>query len=106
MESKEVIAERAIYAVDANGDGFEVHLSVGKPYQVSIDEWACPVGLKGIQDRLRDQHGVDSWQALQLSYQLIAQLLGHFVQDGGKLYWSKDGEEISFVDLIPKRPAF
>jgi hypothetical protein len=57
--------------------------------------------MDGLHERLVDQHGVDSWQAMQLAYQLIAQLLGYFVQDGGQLYWVESREPMAFSELIP-----
>lgn len=106
MESHQPIAERTIYAIAADGREFEVHLAVGRPYPISKDEWACPVLLEGLHSRLRDQHGIDSWQALQLAYQLIGQLLGYFIQDGGKLFWENGGESVLVSDLIPKPYPF
>ena len=106
MDKKESIAERRVYAVGSDGRGFDVHIGVGRPYQITEDEWACSVRVDGLHNNLRDQHGIDSWQALQLAYQLVAQLLTYFVQDGGQLFWKKDGEHVSLQDLIPKQTAF
>ena len=105
MEQQESIAERKLYAVAPDGRGFELMIGVGKPYQISDDEWACSVQLRGLHN-LRDQHGVDSWQALQLCHQLAAHLLTHFVQEGGQLFWEKDGEQVSVQDLFIKQPTF
>ncbi len=101
-----MIAERNLYAMAPDGRGFELKIGVGSPYKLSEDEWACAVQLGGLHNNLSDQHGIDSWQALQLAYQLVAQLLAYFVQDGGQLLWEKDGEQVSLQDLIPKQPAF
>ena len=106
MEKQEFIAERTLYAIATDGKGFELKISVGRPYQISEDESACAVRLDGLHNLLSDQHGIDSWQALQLAYQLVAQLLTYFVQDGGQLYWEKDGEQVALQDLIPKQPVF
>jgi hypothetical protein len=100
------VAEKKLFASAADGRTFEIHLAVGTPYAVSESEWACSVLLDGLHNKLRDQHGVDSWQALQLAYQLVAQLLAYFVQDGGQLFWEKGGESVSLATLIPKFPAF
>lgn len=106
MKERIYIAERTLYAVAAGGVEFEITLAVGKPYEVSSDEWACPVRLTGLHERLNDMHGIDSWQALQLACQLAAQLLGYFVEDGGKLFWEKDGEQVAIKDLFANVPAF
>ena len=61
---------------------------------------ACPVAMDGLHERLHDVHGVDSWQAMMLAVRLVKVLLGFFVDDGGKLYWEKGGEEVSFNTLF------
>jgi hypothetical protein len=96
------IARRAIHAVAPDGSSREVQLGIGAPYEISSEEWACAVRLQGLHENLHDIHGVDSWQALQLASQLIAQLLGFFVADGGKLYCPDGGEEISVLELFPQ----
>jgi hypothetical protein len=100
------VAERRLFAVAADGRTFAVHLAVGAPYCISESEWACSVLLDGLHNNLRDQHGLDSWQAQQLAYQLVVQLLTYFVQDGGQLFWEQGGEPIAVSTLVPKVPAF
>jgi hypothetical protein len=87
MEPKAPIATRSLIAIDTTGREFPLHLSIGQPYAISPTEWACPVQLTGLHDNLIDQQGIDSWQALQLSTQLIIQLLTHFLESGGTLLW-------------------
>lgn len=89
MQHDAFIAERTLHALAIDGRGFEIRLGIGKPYQISADEWACSVQGRGLYDHLSDMHGVDSWQALQLACQLAARLLGGFVEDGGRLFWRR-----------------
>lgn len=106
MQKDGYIAERRLYTVAADGNSFEIALGIGKPYPLSADEWACAVRAAGLHNNLRDMHGVDSWQALQLAHQLAAQLLGHFIEGGGQLFWEKGGEQLAVSDLFPKVTAF
>jgi len=106
MKSRAPIAERRIFAIAPDGAIFNIHIFVGAPYKVSEEEWACAVGLEGLHSSLRDQHGIDSWQVLQLAYQLINQLLVYFIEDGGRLYWSKEGEPITLSELFPRLSGF
>ena len=101
MVTANLIATCAVLAVDPKGREFTLTLGVGQPYAVSPDDWACAAYVGGLYDRLADQHGIDSWQSLQLAYQLIARLVGHFVQSGGQLFWPEGREPISLPELIP-----
>ena len=100
MVERELIAERIIYAIDKDSRGFEIRLMVGKPYQVSPTEWACPLAMMGLHGALKDVHAVDSWQALTLVQELLRVLLILFVEQGGKLFSEKDGEEITVDSLF------
>jgi hypothetical protein len=100
------LASRAILAVKADGQRMNITLRIGFPYEVTPDEWACPIAMEGFQDRFPDIHGIDAWQAVQLVQNLQAQLLGYFVQDGGKLFCHEPPEPIELDDLFPKVPAF
>jgi hypothetical protein len=95
-----VAASRKLWAECPKRGGFDVEVQLGIPYSVSDTEWACPVGLLGLHDRLRDQHGVDSWQALMLARRLAQMLLEAFVEDGGKLFASRGGEAVNVRNLF------
>jgi hypothetical protein len=98
----EIIAETEIFAVSAKGEKQRLLLAVGRPCRVDEVSWACPVCLEGLLNKLRDAVGVDSWQALGLAAGLIRQLLGYYVENGGKLYWEEGGEEITLNDVFPQ----
>jgi hypothetical protein len=104
MEQNKFIAGRDLYAVAADGRGFEVKLGVGQPYRITDDERACAAQLSGFHENLSHVHGIDSWQALQLAQQLAARLLGYFIQDGGRLFWEKDGEQVQLTELFANGP--
>jgi hypothetical protein len=95
------LATCTLLAVDRSGRELSVTIGVGQPYETGPQEWACAVRLDGLYENLRDQHGVDSWQALQLALRLVTQLLGCFVADGGKLLWPDTREEMSVQELLP-----
>jgi len=102
MKERELIAERVIYAVDNDSRGFEIRLMIGKPYPDPPNAWACPVAMVGLQGAFPDMHGVDSWQALTLALQVIDRLLTYFVEDGGKLYWEENGNDLAIDELFGK----
>jgi hypothetical protein len=94
------IASRELFAEDASRGKFSIHVFIGHPYQVSTDEWACPVALEGLYPRLRDQHGIDAFQSLMLAQRLARTLLLGFVEDGGTLLDSHEGSTVSVQDLF------
>ena len=100
MMEPETIAERTLYAVDRDGRSRDVGLQIGKPYEAETGEWVCPVAMIGLQGRLRDVRGADSWQALQLAQRMIGVLLDLFVETGGRLFWEKNGEEVKVHELF------
>ena len=101
----DLIAERRIVAVSAKGEKLALCVAVGRPYQVDDVSWACPVRIEGLYAKLHDAVGTDSWQALGLAIGLTRQLLGYFLEDGGKLYWEEGGSEMTLNDLFPQWPA-
>ena len=98
----ELIAERRICSISTDGQKKVFKIAIGKPYQVDDASWACPVKIDGLYKKLKDPVGIDSWQALNLAISLVQQLLGYFVEDGGKLYWEEDGEALALNDLFPQ----
>lgn len=106
MQHASLIAERTLHAVATDGRSFEIGVGIGKPYQISADEWACPVEVHGLYDRLSAAHGVDSWQALQLACQLAARLLEGFVEGGGRLFWEEGGKQLAVSELFARVSAF
>jgi hypothetical protein len=99
---RSAIASRKLQAIDAKGREFEVTIAIGEPYEVEVGEWACPASMDGLHGSFRDIRGSDSWQAMQLAYQMIAQVLEYFVEDGGRLLWLE--APLAPVELFP-RPA-
>ena len=88
----EAIAEERLVGLRPSGERVQVVATIGLPYQVGPEEWACPVSLAGLHERLHEAHGGSSLQALCLAASLLRQLLTSFVEDGGQLLYS-DGEE-------------
>ncbi len=96
------LASRSILAVKPNGERLTVVLAIGHPYEVTPEQWAIPVSMSGLHSRLGDIHGIDAWQVIQLAYEFVVQLIGHFVEEGGKLYWPETEEPIEPEELLPR----
>src|SRR6202043_3898366 len=85
MLSTPAVASILIDAISPEGEAFTIELEVGTPRQRDTNEWACPVALRGLYDRLADACGENSFQALCLAISLAQDLLQGFRDKGGKL---------------------
>jgi hypothetical protein len=85
-----IVANVLISAKSPDGEVFVIGLEIGAPYPRETGEWACPVALRGLYDRLPDVAGLDSLQALCHAIGLAQSLLRDFREKGGILLL--DGE--------------
>jgi hypothetical protein len=88
----QTVAEERLVGIAPSGARVQVIAALGLPYQVSPEEWACPVSLAGLHDQLHDIRGGSSLQSLCLAASLLRQLLTGFVEGGGRLLHA-DGME-------------
>ena len=79
---------------------FPVYIEIGIPYRIRAGEWACPVAVNGLHNKLHEMHGNDSFQALMLAQNLAKTLLNAFVEDGGRLLHAPGGAEIDVQRLF------
>ena len=96
----DAVAERTLVCVKPNGERVPVTLRIGKPYPASDVDWACPVALEGLERKLPDIHGVDSFQALMLAQKLLLQLMTGVIEDGGRFEDDEDGSPIDLKKLF------
>jgi hypothetical protein len=96
----DAIAERTLICVKASGERVPVTLRIGRPYPASDVDWACPVALYGLEAKLPDMHGVDSFQALMLAQKLLLQLMTGVVENGGRFEDDEDGSPIDINKLF------
>ena len=97
---KDSTAFRTLWVECPKRGGFEIEIIIGTPYEISDSEWACAIKVHGLYDNLRDQHGVDSWQALMLAQRLAKTLLQGFVEDGGRLFDCRGGSAVGVTPLF------
>ena len=79
------MVETPIDCLGPNDQRYTLVVEIGQPYRVQEMEWACPVKIRGLYDRLPDVRGVDSLQALCQAASLVRSLLEGYVENGGKL---------------------
>ena len=85
--------------VDAKGTERPVKGIVGKPYQLSDQQWACPYVLDGAFEQGPDIAGRDSVQALSLALYGLYHDLIQLLNDGGRLLNPKTREAFDLVTL-------
>jgi hypothetical protein len=90
----ETVALSRFWCIRPNGDRVLVIAEIGRPYDTGAGDWACPVSLRRLYDRLTDIRGVDSLQALCLAASLLRNLLTSFVDDGGRVLHPEDESEV------------
>ena len=94
------MVEREMRAIDKDGTGLDITVGIGVPYpRNDMDAWECAVKVDGLYENLANSTGLDAWQALQLARNLVVQLLGSFIEDGGKIYLFGDSEEVKLNEL-------
>ncbi len=94
------IATRELTAFHPDRGEFLVTVCIGQPCCISEGEAACPVALRGLHSKLRDQRGTDSFQALMLAQKLAQMLLVSFVEDGGQLLDAPGGKPVDVAALF------
>ena len=83
------IGKTEFLMIGPRGDRKKISVTIGKPYRTQ-GHAACPVGIRGLYDRLHDIHGDDTWQALLLAIQFVRITLGLWKQKGFR-FASPDG---------------
>src|SRR5437588_10800137 len=89
----EIVATSTLDCVNSLGEHQQVIVEIGRPYRAPEGEWACPVAMRGLHNRLPDVRGEDSLQALCLAASLVRTLLTGFVEDGGKIFFLNSDSE-------------
>src|SRR5262245_7535022 len=100
--SRPPIASMTMLATDGKGREFELTIAIGAPYEHPGGGWRCPSSMHGRWGEFADVGGADSWQALTLAYGLVAGMLIHFVNEGGRLRWPDTGTAIVPEQLFPR----
>ncbi|WP_303493037.1 DUF6968 family protein [Saccharophagus degradans] len=96
------IAQTEIFTVTPDGRDKILVLKIGAPQKRNEDEWMCYWEISGLHENVHATVSNDKWHSLMLVIRTIEQLLTYYVEDGGRLYWEKSGEEIAVSDLIPR----
>lgn len=102
---KNEIAKMEFFSISSNGEDKPLVVRIGAPDKRNEDEWQCPWEINGLYEENHSTVSNESWHCLLLAIQTIEQLLSYYVEDGGKLYWEKGGNELQISELIPRWSA-
>lgn len=105
-EQDDAIAEVKVIFEGSNGEMAPGRIFLGRPYQKGPGQWACPVGIEGLHDKLPDTAGGDSFHALCLAHWLIKNRLETFLANGGKIFRLNDSGLSAFKLLFPFQAYF
>lgn len=91
-----ITASTKFRGIRSDGEEIVIHLEIGTPFlraKYSQDDWACPVSLTPLHQKLADATGIDSFHSLCLASSLALDLLQGFIDDGGRILF-EDGTEV------------
>ena len=92
-ELKNIIVERQFELRDAEGRLQEIHLRIGKPFEISESShslmWRCPFQITGLGlERVKEAPGIDSVDSLLMALKIAEAWLITSVRDHAeKLTW-------------------
>lgn len=90
IEAPVFIATQSILWLRPDGTEAMIEAKIGTPYMLDERTWACPASLEGVDGRYPDIVGEGSFQALSLAVRLIANRLGHMLEDSAQLVYPGD----------------
>lgn len=88
-ETPVFIATESILWLRPDGVDIMIEAKIGAPYLVdaSLQTWACPARLGGVDAPYPDIVGQGALQALSLAMRLIAMRLGHLLEQHAQLVY-------------------
>ena len=89
-----VVAECELVCIEPDGARVAFTVRIGRPYQDPHGDWRCPVALDGLEKRIPDVAGVDSFQALMLARRLALTLLQDRKKDGARFHEAHEDFEV------------
>jgi hypothetical protein len=81
----DVVGSADLILAATDGTRTPITIRVGRPYQVDVLEWACPVEVHGLEPRYPDMHGTTSLQALCLAVAVVRERIRDVRAKGGKV---------------------
>ena len=98
-QMNETIANTKLKMRSPSGDTTDIHIQIGRPYEISEDEAACPIEMKDLYQKIPDLRGIDTFQALAIAFMFVRTTIRE---------WTKKGYifELPDGDVIPEKMWF
>ncbi len=99
------IASLDLVGIRPDGTTETIAIRIGTPYQDhATGAWRTPIEIGGIDSRLPDMAGSDSFQSLCMAVSFVRRRLQHFTQAGGSLELPDSGHDsFPFEAYFPSR---
>ncbi len=86
------IATAEFIRVRKSGERSPMSVEIGQPRKTADGVWRTPVALHGLDGRLPDICGEDSWQSLCLAIAMVRSRLVAVVESGDRLVDAEGGD--------------
>lgn len=96
---KYVIAERHVVAKMKTGEVRLIKLQVGLPEPLE-GRWQSEIAVDGLYPNVVKVPGVDSFQCLNLAFNVVRTALEKFLENGGQLYWRDGSGPLGLADIF------
>jgi hypothetical protein len=98
----DVIVEKRLLGVHADGASTPITLRIGRPRAHPGGDWCCEASANGLThwEGPTAFVGVDAWQALMLTIRFLQEVLTTEVTNGMSLHWDDGKTAISVEELF------
>lgn len=96
------IARTELIRLRKSGERVSISVEMGQPYETTDGFWRTPVALYGLDGRLPDICGEDSFQSLCLATAMIHRQLISVIESGDRLI-DDEGADFSIEAYFPKK---
>jgi uridine kinase len=88
-----MIAETKLIMRDKDGRRREIHIKIGRPYELPDGDAACPLSMDGLYGKVHDIHGIDTFQALVLAVGFVRLTLRALEKKGATFFEYFEGKD-------------
>lgn len=99
------IASLEVFSISPDGEEKPLVIEIGAPEKKSNGEWQCAWEIQNLYTESHPAVSDGAWHSLVLAIRTIEQLLTYYIEDGGRLFHEKGGDELPVSELVPRWPV-